>query len=107
MGAFASFFRFLYFMHMDVFAYMYARYTSHVYAWYSRRPEDGIESPRNGVSDGCELKCRCWESNLRTCLRVCSKTEGAEQVKEYCQGLRPPEITTHTGEWIVTENFSQ
>lgn len=27
-------------------------------------PEEGIGSPGSGVTDGCELRCGCWESNL-------------------------------------------
>ena len=35
----------------------------HMHAWYPRRPEEGTGSPEIGVTDGCELPCRCWESN--------------------------------------------
>lgn len=27
-------------------------------------PEEGIGSPGSGVTDGCELRCGCWESSL-------------------------------------------
>jgi hypothetical protein len=30
----------------------------------SQRPEEAIRSPESGVTDGCELPCECWDSNL-------------------------------------------
>lgn len=30
---------------------------------YSWRPEEGIQSPETGVTDGCELPCGCREQN--------------------------------------------
>lgn len=32
-------------------------------AWYLEGSEDVARSLRTGVSNGCELPCRCWESN--------------------------------------------
>jgi hypothetical protein len=35
----------------------------HILAWGAQRPEMGTGFPRNGIGDGCEPSCRCWELN--------------------------------------------
>jgi hypothetical protein len=35
----------------------------HLYAWYPKKPEDGLGFPGTGVTDCCEPPCGCWESN--------------------------------------------
>lgn len=39
-------------------------YVYHMFAWCERRSEEGITCPGNGVTDGCEMNCWCWELNL-------------------------------------------
>jgi hypothetical protein len=40
------------------------RMTLHrLYAWYQRRPEEGIRCPGTGVTGSCEPSCLFWESN--------------------------------------------
>lgn len=46
-----------YFYSVCVFACMYAR----LYAWCTGKPEDGMESPRTGVADSCEVPRGCSE----------------------------------------------
>ena len=38
-------------------------YMHHMHAWCQLRPEEEVISPVNGVTNSCELQCRCWESN--------------------------------------------
>jgi hypothetical protein len=37
---------------------------SHISAWYLQRSEENTEFPETGVTNGFELPCGCWESNL-------------------------------------------
>ncbi|MGE9804891.1 hypothetical protein ACQP3L_30360, partial [Escherichia coli] len=37
---------------------------AYMYAWYLRRPEEGIRFLGMGVIDDCMLPCGCWELNL-------------------------------------------
>lgn len=36
----------------------------HIFAWFLRRPEEGIGSPETQVREGCQLPCEGWESTL-------------------------------------------
>lgn len=36
-------------------------YTCHMHVWYSWSLEEGIGSLRNGITDGHEPLCGCWE----------------------------------------------
>lgn len=38
-------------------------YVHHVYAWCTRRPEEGIKSLETGVTNGCQPPEGCWEPN--------------------------------------------
>ena len=35
----------------------------HLCPWCPWNPEEGVQLPRTGVTDGCELLCGCWETN--------------------------------------------
>ena len=34
-----------------------------VNVWFPERPEEGIKSVGNGITDSCEPLCGCWEWN--------------------------------------------
>lgn len=36
----------------------------HMYTWCLQKPEEGVQSRINAGTDGCELPCGVWESNL-------------------------------------------
>jgi hypothetical protein len=37
----------------------------HLHSCCPKKPGAGVGSPGIGVTEGCELPCGCWESNLR------------------------------------------
>ena len=45
-----------------VYRYQYM-YVHHVYAWFPRKLEEGIRSPRTGVTAGCGSPYEGWELN--------------------------------------------
>ena len=46
---------------MGVFSVQMSRH--HMQAWSTERPEESVRFPGMGVTDSCELPCRCWELN--------------------------------------------
>lgn len=38
--------------------------THHMYTWYSLRQDEDFSSPRTAFTDGCDLPCGSWQSNL-------------------------------------------
>lgn len=51
------------------FKYVYGCFTACIfvhcrYAWRQRNPEEGIRSPWIIVTNGCEIPCGYWKSNM-------------------------------------------
>lgn len=44
-------------MYIDVLPECF--YVSLVCVWSLQRPEEGVGSPRTGVTDGCDVSCGC------------------------------------------------
>ena len=56
---------FLLFVIIDYLTLFHRKFCLHVslYIICMQRPEEGIGSPRAGVTNGSELPCACWEEN--------------------------------------------
>lgn len=56
------------------------------YAWYTGLPEQGIISPRTGVTDVCGPSCGCWELKLGPLQEkdVYSTAEPSFQLNPHC-----------------------
>lgn len=56
--------------YMGYFACMYILHC--MYAWYPRRPEEGMGLPGPEVRNGCGLLCGCWELEPKHSAGPCS-----------------------------------
>jgi hypothetical protein len=54
-------------------------YTYIVHGWYLLRSEEDVRSPGTGVTDGCELPCGTWESELQSSTRAACDLITAKQ----------------------------
>lgn len=67
-----------------LFARMFVHHINTSFPW---RPEQVARSPGTGITNGCELPCRCWESK-RVPLEGTLNLQAISLVSNYCVSKR-------------------